>query len=166
MRDHSFCFGLCLFGLFFFGVRLRGIVIFFRFGGIFFRIGDSRLVRFFLCGKIPLLCVARDFLRLRFGHLLGESGSFVFAQPRSRVVLLRRFWVNHLFGLTRGSQVARRALITCQVRFVELPLPRFFFAVRLHCLDGSCRVLLGGMIARLPFRKRLSGKWFETAGGG
>lgn len=166
MRDHSFCFGLRLFGLFFFGVRLPGILIFFRFGGIFFRIRDARLMRFFLCGEIPLLGVARDFLRLRFGHLLGESGSFVFAQPRSGVVFMRRFHVIQLFGIVRGRQVLRWALVNCRVRFAGLPLPRLFFAVMLHRGDGSSRVPLGGMIARFPFRKRLAGKWFKTAGRG
>ena len=149
MRDHSLRLGLRLLG-FFFGVRLPGILLFFRFSGILFGVGEACLVRLFLRGEILPLRVTRGFLRLCFGNLFGEGSGFVFAQVRRSMIFLRWFRAMQLFGQVRSRHVVGWRHVNCRVRFVRLVLARLRFLVMPDRRDSSFRVLVGRMFVGLP----------------
>lgn len=122
-------------------------------GGIFFGAGKICLMRFLLCREISLLRIARGFLRLRFGNLLGERGGFVFAQVLSREVILDWRGVMRLLEMVRGWSFRHWFRVHHHMRIARLSRSRLALEVMLDRRDSSLRVLLDWMFASLPLRE-------------
>src|SRR5579863_957148 len=155
--DHSFRLGLCF--------RFEGFGVFgggfLYIQGGFFRFGNAGSRGFRVEGSF--FRVARGFVALRFGNVLGDGSGFFLAQVWVGMNLTDCMGVRMLL---RFVDFVSRELRTLLMRFVLFVFVRFMTMSGVFRGGHRKRGALGRWrFVRFPFREALAGKRLKTGGG-